>query len=169
MASKMINAFVGEHAFLSNFFPVDIFREEGTPVMIFPSVENAYQASKTTDYKVRLAFVSITAGQAKRLGRTLALREDWYAVRLRIMEELVRQKFTASANRPLTQRLLATGDAALVEGNWWGDTFWGVCEGRGSNHLGRILMQIRDELATTDTWESLGRGIVEIEPDQSGA
>ncbi len=46
----------------------------------------------------------------------------------------------------LREKLLATGDRKLVEGNTWGDTFWGVCRGNGKNHLGKILMKIRAEL-----------------------
>jgi predicted NAD-dependent protein-ADP-ribosyltransferase YbiA (DUF1768 family) len=60
------------------------------------------------------------------------------------MEGLVRQKF--SKDPVLRQRLLDTGDQDLVEGNTWGDTFWGVCRGQGSNWLGRILMDVRAEL-----------------------
>ena len=42
--------------------------------------------------------------------------------------------------------LMLTGDAELIEGNNWGDTFWGVCNGRGENMLGKLLMEIRDYL-----------------------
>ena len=54
----------------------------------------------------------------------------------------------AKENEDLKQRLLATGDKRLVEGNTWGDTFWGVDlrSGRGENQLGRILMRVREEL-----------------------
>lgn len=41
---------------------------------------------------------------------------------------------------------LATGDAILIEGNTWGDRFWGVCEGFGQNHLGHVLMRVRVQL-----------------------
>lgn len=60
------------------------------------------------------------------------------------MEDIVRDKFTR--NEDLKAMLLATGDEGLIEGNWWGDTFWGECKGQGENHLGRILMKIRREL-----------------------
>jgi predicted NAD-dependent protein-ADP-ribosyltransferase YbiA (DUF1768 family) len=61
------------------------------------------------------------------------------------MRDLLRQKF---AHPELRRLLLATGDAELVEGNTWGDRFWGVCAGRGQNHLGRLLMAIRAEIRT---------------------
>ena len=60
------------------------------------------------------------------------------------MAYLVREKFTT--NQKLQKQLLATGDQHLEETNKWGDTFWGVCNGVGSNHLGKILMKVRDEL-----------------------
>lgn len=46
----------------------------------------------------------------------------------------------------LRDKLLATHPELLIEGNFWGGTFWGVCAGEGSNHLGRLLMKIRGEL-----------------------
>ena len=71
------------------------------------------------------------------------MRSDWLDVRLRLMKELVRRKFE---NPELRSLLLSTGTTVLVEGNQWGDTFWGVCKGVGENHLGLILMEIREEL-----------------------
>jgi predicted NAD-dependent protein-ADP-ribosyltransferase YbiA (DUF1768 family) len=60
------------------------------------------------------------------------------------MYNLVKQKFTN--NNKLKGQLLATGDAKIVEGNTWGDVFWGVCNGVGENHLGEILMKVLEEL-----------------------
>jgi predicted NAD-dependent protein-ADP-ribosyltransferase YbiA (DUF1768 family) len=63
------------------------------------------------------------------------------------MRDLIRIKFSKD---PLKSRLLNTGDSELIEGNWWGDKFWGVDErtGVGKNNLGKILMEIREELKT---------------------
>ena len=59
---------------------------------------------------------------------------------LDVMRDLVVQKFSD----PLLQSLLeTTGDEELIEGNHWGDVFWGVCKGVGENHLGKILMKVR--------------------------
>lgn len=60
------------------------------------------------------------------------------------MRALLMVKFAPATE--LAERLLATGDAQLVEGNTWGDTFWGVCDGVGENHLGRLHMWIRSML-----------------------
>ena len=85
--------------------------------------------------------------EAKSRGRQITLRPDWEEVKLGIMEEIVRVKFTQ--NHALRQQLLDTGDRELREGNNWHDTFWGVDlrTGKGENHLGKILMKIRSELA----------------------
>jgi predicted NAD-dependent protein-ADP-ribosyltransferase YbiA (DUF1768 family) len=81
-----------------------------------------------------------TPGQAKRAGNNLVLRPDWEEVKIPIMRELLKQKFS---NRALMYKLRQT-KGELIEGNNWGDTFWGVCKGQGENHLGRLLMEIRD-------------------------
>ena len=65
-------------------------------------------------------------------------------MRIDIMTALVTQKFNRHID--LRKKLLATGDEELIEGNWWGDTFWGVCRGKGDNHLGKILMEVRSKL-----------------------
>lgn len=89
-------------------------------------------------------------GEAKRLGRKATLRLDWEKVKLTIMEDLLRQKF---AWKELKEKLLSTGDEELVEGNTWSDTFWGVCNGKGENHLGKLLMKIREELKEKQSHE----------------
>lgn len=60
------------------------------------------------------------------------------------MWEILRAKF--KQHPELAAMLIATGDAELVEGNTWGDTFWGrdLATGHGENHLGRLLMELRD-------------------------
>ena len=84
-----------------------------------------------------------TPGLAKKLGRKATIRPDWEKIKLPIMEYLLRQKF---GDKTLKALLIGTGDAELVEGNMWGDTYWGVCKGKGENHLGKLLMKIREEL-----------------------
>lgn len=139
--SGRIDRFDREHAFLSNFHPSPV---RGPMGLLFPTVEHAFQASKTRSaIEVERIQDAPTPGRAKRLGRRVALREDWEETRLDVMEELVWRKFVIT---DLRAKLLATGDAELVEGNGWGDTFWGVCAGVGENHLGRILMRVRERI-----------------------
>jgi ribA/ribD-fused uncharacterized protein len=134
----MITEFQGANRFLSNFWPATVVLDGVT----YPTVEHAYVAAKTLD-PARRAEIAATAkpGDVKRLGRKLKLRGDWDEIKLSVMEDLVRQKF---AHPELRRALSATGNEDLVEGNSWGDTFWGVCRGVGQNHLGRILMRVRD-------------------------
>lgn len=133
----MISEFRGKHFFLSNFY----WHLPGI------TVEHQFQARKFSSviYQNKI-LTSKSPQEAKRLGQTNLhpLREDWDFVRVPIMTELVRAKFQIPE---LQIKLLDTGGQELVEDNWWGDHFWGVCNGQGENHLGQILMQIREELS----------------------
>lgn len=134
----MILVFRDEYFFLSNFYPVDI-KING---IVYPNAEAAFQAQKTLDVEERRKFSMLkNPVQAKRLGRKVKLRDDWEEVKLDIMTEVVSQKFLQHPH--LIEMLLQTGDEELVEGNKWGDRFWGVCKGKGQNNLGKILMKIR--------------------------
>lgn len=142
-----ISDFHGEaHAFLGNFFEVQVAYRGLT----YGSAEAAFQAQKCLTEAERLPFTQARPSRSKGMGRRVKLRGDWEEVKLGIMEEIVRAKFVQHPE--LAARLLATGDRHLIEGNTWGDTFWGVDTrtGRGENHLGRILMKIRDELRKQD-------------------
>jgi len=86
-----------------------------------------------------------TPGQAKKLGKSIELRPDWEEIKIEVMRELLRQKFDITKHYDLWLELHMTKPDELVEGNWWGDTFWGVCKGKGENHLGKLLMEIRYE------------------------
>ena len=140
MNQNRIDSFRGTYRFLSNFFPAEVSYEGA----IYPSVENAFQAAKCANASERTVFAVCSPAEAKRFGRHVRLRSDWERVKLDIMRQLVTDKFARSSE--LRRRLLATGNAQLVEGNAWNDTFWGVCHGNGQNHLGRILMEVRDGL-----------------------
>lgn len=138
---KKITRFVGEYDFLSNFYPCDIVLDGTT----YPSVEHAYQASKTTNIKTRQIICNAkTPGRAKYLGSRVILRKNWDKIKLNVMENLVLQKF--NDNKELRVKLLHTGDTQIEEGNYWGDTFWGVYKGKGKNHLGKILMKTRSSI-----------------------
>lgn len=133
-----INSFSGRHRFLSNFWPCKI--RYGN--LVYPSVEHAYQAAKTLnrDSKQEIALVR-NPGLVKHMGGRLRLRPDWPEVKLEIMRDLTIIKYS---DRELQENLLSTGDKELIEGNYWGDTYWGVCRGTGENHLGIILMEVRE-------------------------
>lgn len=136
--TMVIDRFREDYYFLSNFYPAKIVFEGH----IFGSAEAAFQAMKCPSRVTE--FVNLDASQAKRLGRQVSLRADWDEVKDDIMYRICKGKFLQDMR--LAGKLLATGDAELIEGNTWGDIYWGVCDGKGENHLGKILMKIRDEL-----------------------
>lgn len=133
-----IASFSGEYRFLSNFYPSIVKYDD----IEYPTVEHAYQAAKTLVLDDREIVKSCpTAAIAKKLSKSLIIRPNWDIIKLEIMAELVFQKFENSTT--LQQKLSATGNAILIEGNHWGDTFWGICKGVGDNNLGKLLMSIR--------------------------
>lgn len=137
----MINRFIGEYEFLSNFYPTPIYDNDGKE---YPTVEHYFQAMKTFNLQKReLIRLAESPGKAKRISRLVQLREDWEDRKLDIMEKALIQKFQIPK---LREKLLATGDEELVEGNFWNDTYWGVCKGEGENHLGKLLMNIREKI-----------------------
>lgn len=160
----MIDSFSGEYRFLSNFYPVDV-QAYG---FAFKSVEAAYQAAKECFSLKRIevitAFTHDSAFEAKWRGsgdkqKKLTRDPEWVVLELprfwdtplfnrqplkvRLMSSLLDQKFARGTQ--LRERLVATGDVPLIEGNTWGDTFWGVCGTEGENRLGKMLMRIRAE------------------------
>ncbi len=140
--SEAIQSFRGEYGFLSNMYQA-FFEWDGRT---YQCSEAAFQSAKTMDPQERDAFGAMNGVTAKRSGRRVKLRPDWERVKLAVMEEVVRAKF--SQNPELLKKLIATGDRELVEGNRWHDAYWGVdlASGEGENHLGRILMKLRSEL-----------------------
>jgi len=136
-----IKEFQGEYRFLSNFYPAQMHHDG----LLFPTSEHAFQAAKTLNFQYRWEISQLsTPGQAKRAGKEVLLRPDWEQAKVRIMAEIVALKFLQ--NPPLLRKLLQTGVAVLEEGNQWHDTFWGICDGKGNNHLGKILMSFRDRV-----------------------
>ena len=137
---KIIDSFHGEYAFLSNYYYSPIFYDG----ILYPTVEHAFQAAKTTVFIQRIIIANKkTPGQAKCAGRKVTLRDNWDDIKLYIMKELIILKFT---NPKLKSALLNTKDAELIERNTWNDTYWGICNGIGKNHLGKILMEVREML-----------------------
>lgn len=138
----MINSFRGPYRFLSNFWLAEVILDGLT----YPTVEHAYQAAKTisSTHRSQIQQAS-TPGKAKRLGKRVPLRPNWDEAKLPTMEQLLRQKFSVFSNLHLCQELLDTKPHVLVEGNTWNDRYWGQCPiGVGENHLGKLLMKIRD-------------------------
>ena len=132
--------FRDEYYFLSNMYPceIKITFPPNKEVYTFKCVESAFQACKCIE-RIH-EFEKLDGFQAKKLGRTVQLRSDWEQVKLLIMKNLVRIKFQ---QHPILYQKLNNISGSIVEENTWGDRYWGVCNGIGENHLGKILMDLR--------------------------
>lgn len=145
----VIDSFSGKYRFLSNFFPADVVLDGEH----YSTVEHAYQAAKTTDPMERKVIqIMQTPGLARSAGRSKVvirhLRTNWESIKVAVMLGLLHQKF---ANHIMRSALRATGNATLIEGNTWGDKFWGQVSGEGDNMLGILLMMVRSELPIIET------------------
>jgi N-glycosidase YbiA len=132
-----------EYGCFSNFSPHPI-RLGGKR---WPTSEHYFQAQKFEDPSHREAIRKIKSPMiAARMGRDRKknLRRDWESVKVSVMTEAVRAKFTQ--HEGLRNILLSTGNAKLVE-HTENDDFWGDGgDGSGRNMLGQVLMRVRDEL-----------------------
>jgi ribA/ribD-fused uncharacterized protein len=143
-----ITSFSGDYRFLSNFALGGVVQYDG---IFYKTVEHAYQAAKTVDEAERRRIhVAKHPGEAKKVGKKLTLRPNWDEIKLDIMLDLLKQKFSVGEFRI---KLIDTGDAELIEGNTWHDNYWGdcvcskpKCDDLGRNWLGKLLMQVRKEL-----------------------
>lgn len=137
----MIKGFFGKNRFLSNFYeyPITVNGAE------YRSAENAFQSFKTLDLEERKnLFSQCTPKRAKHLGRIVKLRDDWEEIKLEVMYKVVLIKFSNTLF--LRRKLILTGNQELIEENYWNDIFWGRCNNKGENHLGKILMRVREEI-----------------------
>ena len=147
----MIDEFRGRYYFLSNLYPCTI-EYQGIK---YPTVEHFYVAMKVNDqqlingiyytpndFREMISTIKIPE-EVKKIGGKVKLRKNWSTKKLEIMNWVIREKFK---DEKLAEMLLSTGDEKLVESNYWKDFYWGVCNGKGENHLGKILMEVREEL-----------------------
>jgi ribA/ribD-fused uncharacterized protein len=144
-----IYGFQGDYRFLSNFDP--------TPIVYgglqIKTAEHLYNALKTTSLEEALSVLAAeTPGQAKKVGRTVTLKDNWETEKFTAMRTTIGVKFIG--NLLLSSKLVETGDKILIEANEWHDQIWGdcfcgrpACEPAGLNNLGELLMELRTDLA----------------------
>lgn len=157
-----IERFRDDYFFLSNMYPLNIPITTRLGVEVYSS-EQVYMADRFADPVVQLR-VALARGPdddqriykdglaAKELAHELiSIGEEQIAefevVKGALMYIAVSKKF--SANPDIAEKLIDTADEELVEGNDWGDRYWGVSpigSKNGLNKLGKILMQVRSEL-----------------------
>lgn len=149
MTSKTIDEFDGDYRFLSNFDSCKMHAEFDGKKIDVPTLEHAYQAGKARTWADFLSVCQApTPLRSKRIGRKIRCVPAWDETKVGFMYNLLKIKFE---DPKLRKKLLDTGDAELIEGNFWHDTFWGKCEcvlhkGEGKNQLGKLLMKVRREL-----------------------
>ena len=138
--------FDNEFSFCSNFAACEITYEGRA----YKTSEHAFQAAKTLNPNEKEWVASAsTPGEAKRRGRQVTLRPDWETVKDQVMLDIVRIKFQ---DPDMKWRLIKSRDWILCENNYWHDNYWGNCTCErcqnifGQNKLGKILMQVREEV-----------------------
>jgi len=109
--------------------------------------EHYFQAQKFSDMelrrKIQNAKTPMEAAQAGR-NRNNLLRDDWEEIKVAIMKKAILQKFMS--HNDLKALLLSTGTEEIIEENT-ADYYWGCGkDGTGKNVLGKLLMEIREEL-----------------------
>lgn len=147
----MITSFKDDYEFLSNFYPCKITIAGYT----FPSVENAYQAMKCANPNDYAQFINIGPAEAKKLGRKVQLRSDWEQIKYNVMRQLLDLKFQ---DKVLLKMLQDTAPESIVEGNYWHDNYWGICQCDKCkdkikyNHLGELLQRKRNLSGISDIY-----------------
>lgn len=140
MEIKKIKSFNGRYKFLSNFFEYPMICGQNT----WKTAEHWYQAIKVEEEK---DFVQIrdcdSPKTAKELGNTCKRWGYWHVIKLHYMEMILKRKFSIPK---LADKLLSTKEIYLENCNNDNDVFWGTVNGIGENHLGKILMKIREEI-----------------------
>lgn len=138
-----ISYFFGPYRFLSNFYQHPQFTEG----IWWPTNEHYYQYKKATseqDYWKERILEKLDPKWAKHIGcYKIPIPANWDQIKDDVMMAGLRSKFKDPF---LANLLMDTDPLPLIEGNHWGDTYWGMCKGRGLNRLGEMLMQIRTDL-----------------------
>ena len=116
---------------------------------VYPTNEHFYQSRKALaeDFRewIRLApnpYLAMKAGRLLRVGKKGELDPNWDQNKLTVMLIGLFAKFK---DQELRNKLLDTGDAYLYEDSA-SDTYWGLVHGNGINNLGKLLMQVRDQI-----------------------
>ena len=146
---KEIRGFRGRYRFLSNFY---------ADPRTHATVEAFFQAAKSQKSEERDAIRKMSPRDAKWFGRRVILRPDWEQVKQEVMFDLLLDKFHNHGlfiGMDYQASLAATGSATLIESNTWHDNYWGDCTcprctAPGQNHLGLLLMEVRESITTTN-------------------
>jgi predicted NAD-dependent protein-ADP-ribosyltransferase YbiA (DUF1768 family) len=107
----------------------------------FPTLEHAYQASKTKDRAIKLTIATAeSVREARKIGRTLKKSDDFGAEAA--MAVLLRQKFS---DTDLGEMLAKTGSVPITMEGY--DEYWGTGDtGRGEDVMGSLIQTLRSDL-----------------------
>jgi predicted NAD-dependent protein-ADP-ribosyltransferase YbiA (DUF1768 family) len=143
---ETIDNFNGVFDFLNNEYPCEVYFEG----LMFPSVFHAFQAARSTKEheRAKIAYAD-SMQELYELATEIEDPADWQSKRLLVMEKCLRDKFRR--HREMRERLRKTGNRDLL--NSYADKsssnlYWGVVEGNGQNHLGKLLEAIRLDVHT---------------------
>ena len=148
-----ITYFRGEHFYLSNFYPI-VMEFEG---LSYLCLESAYQANKIDDIKfpgVKIGYSILKGFESKSYAHKCKgyIRDGFFKERRQVMERLLRIKFETPE---LKQKLMDTGKCEIIESGTSKDKYWGMVDGVGSNHLGKLLMMLRKEYQNSHIYDNL--------------
>lgn len=133
----MISDFRGKFAFLANSYPCPVEMDGAC----YPCAETAFYAARCAYKTDRKKFATLSGPDARKLAGHLTEQSGWADKKLSVLQEVLQAKFSEPQ---LKRRLLQTGNEELVFSNPY-DSYLGVSDGKGANHLGRLLMELRDE------------------------
>ena len=130
---------VGDNDCLRNDYPSEIVISN----ISYPTLEHAYQAMKFVDTEIQKQIAnSKTVREARKIGVSSKIRDNWDSIKLSVMNMLLRKKF--SEDPILTDRLIKTGVAPIIMNGY--DSFWGTGkDGLGENNFGKALADVRLE------------------------
>ena len=124
-----IDSFRGEYDYLSNFYSCPVEYDGLT----YQNTEAAFQAAKCVDLKRKRKICWSVSQSSKKIGKKGKPQRRLEAVKIDVMRDVLKSKF--SPNPELREKLIATGDVELIEGNHWNDLILGSLSSKGQTIL----------------------------------
>jgi hypothetical protein len=109
--------------------------------------EHAYHAEKFDDIDIKKQIMdALSAHDAMKIAQNNeeSYRKNWNEIKLGVMKEILRAK--VEQHPYVKKKLIESADKELIE-NSWRDSYWGWGPDKdGENHLGKLWMEVRDEV-----------------------
>lgn len=121
-----------------------IIRQADTPNKIFLLANQKKGGGYKSKWIVSKETMNVPINQVVDQYKDVKIRPDWEEIKLDVMRRALYAKFTQHTD--LSELLVSTGSSQIMEDSPR-DNYWGIGEdGTGSNWLGRLLMELRDQL-----------------------